>query len=284
MRETDITGWFEELTIGVILTTLNGDRSTIESVVTERIAEALAQHLSPGQLLQVSFSCHLFPDDDFSGITRRQDRRSEGTGSDGAKRVVDVLGSSVALIALSPLFLAIMILVKLTSRGPVFYKQSRVGENGREFTFVKFRSMVVNNDPTIHRKYVESLIEKKAGENGHFKIKNDPRVTWIGRFLRRTSLDELPQFFNTLKGDMSLVGPRPPIPYELEKYSLWHRRRVLEAKPGITGVWQVYGRSRTTFDDMVRMDLRYIRNRSFWLDLKILIKTPYAVLKGNGAC
>jgi lipopolysaccharide/colanic/teichoic acid biosynthesis glycosyltransferase len=174
-------------------------------------------------------------------------------------------------------------LIKLTSRGQVFFKQRRVGQFGQEFTFIKFRSMVVNNDPDIHRKYVEALIQNKAGGNGEFKIKNDPRVTPIGRFLRRTSLDELPQFLNTLKGDMSLVGPRPPIPYEMEKYALWHRRRVLEAKPGITGIWQVHGRSRTTFDEMVRMDLRYIRNRSFWLDLKLLLKTPYAVLKGNGA-
>ena len=112
---------------------------------------------------------------------------------------------------------------------------------------------------------------------------NDPRVTPLGRFLRKTSLDELPQFINVLKGDMSLVGPRPPIPYEFENYDTWHRRRVLEAKPGITGLWQVMGRSRTTFDEMVRLDLQYIRDQSFWLDLKILVKTPVAVLSGSGA-
>jgi lipopolysaccharide/colanic/teichoic acid biosynthesis glycosyltransferase len=131
---------------------------------------------------------------------------------------------------------------------------------------------------------VRSLIENKLDEPaGSFKIKNDPRVTAVGRMLRKSSLDELPQFINVLRGDMSLVGPRPPIPYEFESYSLWHRRRILQARPGITGEWQVHGRSRTTFDEMVRMDLRYIRNQSLWLDVKILLKTPLAVISGDGA-
>jgi lipopolysaccharide/colanic/teichoic acid biosynthesis glycosyltransferase len=144
--------------------------------------------------------------------------------------------------------------------------------------------MKVNNDPAIHKAYVQNLIQKKVDQsNGTFKIKNDPRITKVGRFIRKTSLDELPQFINVLKGEMSLVGPRPPIPYEFEHYYLWHRRRILEAKPGITGEWQVQGRSRTTFDDMVRMDLHYIRHQSVWLDLKILIKTPFAVVSGDGA-
>jgi lipopolysaccharide/colanic/teichoic acid biosynthesis glycosyltransferase len=141
----------------------------------------------------------------------------------------------------------------------------------------------VNSDPAIHKEYIRNLIGNKVGDSGAYKIKNDPRVTPIGRFLRKSSLDELPQFINVLKGEMSLVGPRPPIPYEFESYALWHRRRILEAKPGITGLWQVDGRSRTTFDEMVRMDLRYIRNQSFWLDVKILLKTPFAVLSGDGA-
>jgi lipopolysaccharide/colanic/teichoic acid biosynthesis glycosyltransferase len=144
--------------------------------------------------------------------------------------------------------------------------------------------MYLNNDSEIHRQYVRNLIAKKLDEgNGAFKIKNDPRVTRIGRILRKSSLDELPQFLNVLRGEMSLVGPRPPIPYEFEHYLLWHRRRVLETKPGITGEWQVYGRSRTTFDEMVRMDLRYIRKQSVSLDLKILLKTPLAVISGDGA-
>jgi lipopolysaccharide/colanic/teichoic acid biosynthesis glycosyltransferase len=190
----------------------------------------------------------------------------------------------VALLLLSPVFFSIAALIKATSKGPVFFKQRRIGQAGKEFTFLKFRSMHVNNDPAIHQEYVRKLISQELTEaDGTYKIKNDPRVTAIGRLLRKSSLDELPQFINVLKGDMSLVGPRPPIPYEFENYSLWHRRRILEAKPGLTGVWQVSGRSRTTFDEMVRMDLRYIREQCLWLDVKILFKTPLAVLKGDGA-
>ena len=144
--------------------------------------------------------------------------------------------------------------------------------------------MTAGSDPQIHKQYTRGLIRGNT-ENltNVYKIQNDPRVTAFGRVLRVSSLDELPQFINVIAGDMSLVGPRPPIPYEFECYQSWHRRRVLEAKPGITGIWQVNGRSRTTFDDMVRMDLQYVRNRSLWLDLKILLKTPFVVLSRNGA-
>jgi lipopolysaccharide/colanic/teichoic acid biosynthesis glycosyltransferase len=151
--------------------------------------------------------------------------------------------------------------------------------------------MVADNDPKIHQEYVENFISGKVKEetenqsNGVvYKIKDDPRVTAVGRLLRRTSLDELPQFWNVLIGEMSLVGPRPPVPYEFVVYDLWHQRRVLEAKPGVTGLWQVMGRSRTTFDEMVRMDLRYCQRWSLWLDIKILLATPVAVFKGSGAC
>ena len=142
--------------------------------------------------------------------------------------------------------------------------------------------MNMNNDPTIHQQFVKNLIENQV-THPTYKIQNDPRMTPIGRFLRKTSLDELPQFMNVLRGDMSLVGPRPPIPYEVENYRDWHRRRVIEVKPGITGLWQVEGRSRTTFDEMVRLDLRYIQHQSVWLDMKILAKTPLAVISGQGA-
>ncbi len=147
--------------------------------------------------------------------------------------------------------------------------------------------MKVNNDAAIHKEYVQKLISgalNQASETGNpvFKIQNDPRVTAVGRFIRRTSLDEIPQFLNVLAGHMSLVGPRPPIPYELEKYDTWHRQRVLSMKPGITGLWQVIGRSRTTFDEMVRLDIRYIREWSFWLDLRLLLATPWVVITGKG--
>lgn len=293
-RDTDITGWYKcHSTIGVILTTLNGTSpGTVKSVVLDKVTRALGSRLDPKQVQKIEISFHFFPEEQpGKKNTPSSDDKlyPDLRGSSGAldlfsKRVVDIAGSLIALIILSPLLFVISVLVKLTSRGPVFFKQRRLGKFGKEFTFLKFRSMYVDNNPEIHRTYVQDLIrEKITEESGVYKIQNDPRITPLGRFLRRSSLDEIPQFLNVLKGNMSLVGPRPPIPYEFECYDLWHRRRVLEAKPGITGLWQVSSRSRTTFDDMVRLDLRYIRNRSLWLDLKILLKTPLAVLSGDGA-
>jgi lipopolysaccharide/colanic/teichoic acid biosynthesis glycosyltransferase len=290
MRETDIIGWYQNSSVlGVILTTLNGaSRRTLENVVVARTRSVLSLQPVADYIQQVWISCHIFPDDENTG-TQTPDGMFDST-RDGetrvtnSKRVIDIAGSLMAIVALSPAFVVISALVKLTSQGPVLFKQRRIGESGQEFTFLKFRSMFVNSDPSIHREYVRKLITQELSETGGtYKITNDPRVTAVGKFLRKTSLDELPQFFNVLKGDMSLVGPRPPIPYEMEKYSLWHRRRVLEAKPGITGIWQIYGRSRTTFDEMVRMDLRYVREQSLWLDIKLLFKTPLAVARGRGA-
>jgi lipopolysaccharide/colanic/teichoic acid biosynthesis glycosyltransferase len=158
---------------------------------------------------------------------------------------------------------------------------------------LKFRTMSTGADHAVHREYVTALIKSGGqaettgrGEDGSplFKMANDLRVTPLGRVLRKTSLDELPQLWNVLRGDMSLVGPRPPLEYEVEQYQSWHRRRVLEAKPGITGLWQVSGRSRTTFDEMVRLDLRYARSNSLATDIKILLATPAAVIDGRGAC
>ena len=293
MRETDIAGWYRKSSIvGIILTALTETtQTTLESAVAKRIREVLSLTLDPLQAERVCISCHLFPSEDRGSKSGGNgDRmfypRNQGKNSKAAaamKRALDIAGSFAALIVLLPLFIIISVAIKLTSAGPVFFRQKRIGQFGEEFTFLKFRSMYVNSDPSIHKEYVQSLICRKVESDGTYKIKNDPRVTLVGRFLRKSSLDELPQFINVLRGEMSLVGPRPPIPYELEEYSLWHRRRVLEGKPGITGVWQVDGRSRTTFDEMVRMDLRYIRNQSFWLDIRILLKTPFAVLRGDGA-
>jgi exopolysaccharide biosynthesis polyprenyl glycosylphosphotransferase len=210
--------------------------------------------------------------------------------SELAKRAVDIVGSLVALVLFSPLLLIIAIGVKLTSLGPVLFRQQRLGQAGRPFTFLKFRSMYVNNNDAIHREYMKDLIANRVQEkteNGTgatvYKIRNDPRITPIGNFLRKTSLDELPQFFNVLLGEMSLVGPRPPIPYEVNDYDIWHWYRILARKPGITGLWQVRGRSMTTFDGMVRLDIQYIRTWSLWLDFKLLLATPMAVLRGKGA-
>ena len=197
--------------------------------------------------------------------------------------------SLAGILLLSPLLVIIAILVKVTSRGPVLFRQERLGQCGRPFQFLKFRSMRVDADSSIHEKYIEEFIKKNKTTTDRegcpvYKLVADPRVTRLGRFLRKTSLDELPQFFNVLKGDMSLVGPRPPIPDEIKQYDIWHRRRVLEMRPGITGIWQVHGRSRTTFDEMVRMDLQYARNWSIWTDIRLILKTPMAVLRGEGAC
>jgi lipopolysaccharide/colanic/teichoic acid biosynthesis glycosyltransferase len=206
-----------------------------------------------------------------------------------AKRAIDVAGSAALLLVLSPIFAAIAIAIKLSSEGPVFFAQERLGQFGAPFKCLKFRTMYSNNDPKIHRDYVERFIAGKAMEarsdSGSvvYKITNDPRITPVGRLLRKLSFDEIPQFWNVLCGDMSLVGPRPPVAYEFRVYDIWHRRRVLEVKPGVTGLWQVSGRSRTSFDDMVRLDLRYSQSWSLWLDLKILAATPRAVLTGDGA-
>ncbi len=207
-----------------------------------------------------------------------------------AKRAMDIVLSICALIILSPVMLIIALLIKLTSPGPIFFKQERIGYLGKRFVMYKFRTMRQSQDDQIHKNYIKNFIHNCSpnqpgceDEQPIFKIKNDPRVTPIGKFLRRTSLDELGQFINVLKGDMSLVGPRPPIPYEVELYDLWHRRRFLSAKPGITGLWQIYGRSTTAFNEMIRLDLAYVQNWSLKLDLKILLKTIGAVLSMKGA-
>jgi lipopolysaccharide/colanic/teichoic acid biosynthesis glycosyltransferase len=180
--------------------------------------------------------------------------------------------------------------IALTSKGPVLFRQQRLGEGGVPFVFYKFRSMRSEVDDRIHRDYVSNLIDGNLESVNQgkaarplYKMVADPRVTPIGRIIRRTSIDELPQLLNVLKGEMSLVGPRPPIPYEVERYQPWHLQRILGIKPGITGLWQVQGRSRTCFDDMVRLDLQYIRRCSLALDIKILLKTVYVVLKCDGA-
>ncbi len=205
------------------------------------------------------------------------------------KRGFDTIAVSLGLILLSPLLLLLAILIKLDSPGPVLYKQQRVGENGRLFMMFKFRSMHTNANPNLHKAYVTQLIKQNFGleqTNGNdqhsLKLENDPRITRVGRFIRKASLDELPQLFNILRGEMSLVGPRPPIPYEVDLYQDWHKRRF-EAIPGMTGVWQVRGRNRVSFDEMVRMDIEYIEHQSLWLDLKILLLTPLAVISGQGA-
>jgi exopolysaccharide biosynthesis polyprenyl glycosylphosphotransferase len=205
------------------------------------------------------------------------------------KRASDIVISTIALLILSPIWLIISLLIKFDSRGAILFKQERVGMDGRIFLCYKFRTMKADADESVHReaslKNIEGLSEANAGNNEKpvfGKVKNDARITKIGSVLRRTSLDELPQFLNVLRGEMSIVGARPPIPYEVEEYDIKHRRR-LDMKPGITGLWQVSGRNRLTFEEMVRIDLYYIENWSLWLDLKIILLTLPAVLRGDGA-
>ena len=203
------------------------------------------------------------------------------------KRTCDLVISAAAIIVLLPLWLLISVLIKLDSRGPVFYTQERVGMDGRLFLLYKFRTMEAGADSELHKEYQRKFIEGRAEANqgnAHkptYKLLADPRITRVGHWLRRMSLDEVPQLLNVLRGEMSVVGPRPPIPYEVEAYALWHRKR-LDMKPGLTGLWQVSGRNRLPFEEMVRLDLYYIENWSLLLDLKIILRTVFVMLGGEG--
>ena len=302
-RETDLVGWYKQGAIlGVIFTEVNLDGELpITETLRTKIGTAFVKHMGRDRAAKIAISLHIFPES--------WDKNSSGWVADSKlypdlkrkgsrkrlplviKRVIDVVGSGALLLMLSPFLAVIVALIKLTSKGQVIYKQERLGQFGARFKCLKFRTMYSNNDPKIHQEYVQQFISGKDGLNKSegsdkpvYKLVKDPRVTFIGGFLRKTSLDELPQFWNVLRGDMSLVGPRPPVPYEFEVYDIWHRRRVLEIRPGVTGLWQVSGRNRTRFDEMVRLDLRYCQTWSIWLDLKILLATPWAVINGGGAC
>jgi lipopolysaccharide/colanic/teichoic acid biosynthesis glycosyltransferase len=300
-RDTDVTGWYaDHCVVGVMFTEIaTGDSSSVPTTIIARVTETLRKNLTLEQFNRVSLSFHVFPEDwknDAQGpsnptlypdLSQREDARKSFRA---VKRMMDVLGSLLALVIFSPIFLFAALAIKATSRGPIFFRQGRIGQHGNSFMFLKFRSMYVNNDASVHKAYVQKLIAGKADKHpsdgngqGVYKLTKDSRITRVGSFLRKTSMDELPQFINVLKGEMSLVGPRPPVPYEVEAYDIWHRRRLLEAKPGITGLWQVSGRSRVTFDDMVRLDLQYARTWSPWTDIKILLRTPGAVVLGEGA-
>lgn len=212
-------------------------------------------------------------------------REPLSSGARIVKRSFDLLLSTLAIVLLSPLWLLIALLIKLDSKGPVFYTQERVGMDGRLFLVFKFRTMKAGAESDVHREYQRAFIAGRAeanfSDNGKptYKLLTDPRITRVGKFLRRTSLDEVPQLLNVLMGDMSIVGPRPPIPYEVEAYELWHRKR-LDMKPGLTGLWQVSGRNRLPFEEMVRLDLFYIENWSLLLDLKIILRTALVMLEG----
>jgi len=202
------------------------------------------------------------------------------------KHACDALISLILLIVLLPLFAIIAVAIKMDSNGPVFYKPQVVGKNSLLFKMFKFRTMVVDSDPGIHKEYVSKLIQGEIGETGKddqtLKITDDPRITKVGKFLRKFSLDELPQIINVVKGEMSLVGPRPCLMYEYEIYKDWHKKRT-KVRPGITGLWQVTGRSNVAFDDMILLDLYYVYNRNLLMDLNTLYETVFVVLQKKGA-
>jgi lipopolysaccharide/colanic/teichoic acid biosynthesis glycosyltransferase len=300
-RETDLVGWYKNgLVLGVIFTETSVEfKDSITEILRSKVVNALDDELSRKVTSNLVVTVHLYPESqDGDGGEPIADSRLYPDLTQGnpkkslpllVKRTTDIIGSSALLVLASPLLVVVALAIKLTSKGPVIFQQDRLGQFGARFKCLKFRTMYTDNDPKIHKEYCQRFIagradgETASGKTPVYKITNDPRVTPVGRFLRKASLDELPQFWNVLTGQMSLVGPRPPVPYEYAVYDIWHRRRVLEAKPGVTGLWQVSGRSRMSFNDMVRLDLRYSQSWSLWLDLKILVATPRAVLGGEGA-
>jgi lipopolysaccharide/colanic/teichoic acid biosynthesis glycosyltransferase len=225
------------------------------------------------------------------GLTRSEAAEQQVSGESrvaiALRRGFDVAFTLVLILLLSPVLIGVAVAVRLDSRGGAFFRQRRVGHREREFTLYKFRSMRVDADPRGHQEYVTALIKGQAatpddGGESLYKLAVDNRITPVGRWIRRWSLDELPQLFNVVKGDMTLVGPRPAIPYEVSEYPTWYRERF-SVKPGLTGYWQVSGRNERTYEEMVRLDIEYAERRSLGLDLRILLKTPWVVLSRKGA-
>ena len=301
-RDTDLVGWYGNgPALGVIFTEVGpaADGALVNALST-KVREALYRTLTVSQVNEISLTFHIFPedwsDDSPGGPVNSSLHLSLAQGLQQnkvalqVKRMIDIVGSLAALILCLPVLIVIAIAIKATSKGPILFRQTRLGQYGRKFTFLKFRSMYFKNDSRIHEQYVKQFIagSTSAGHDAHghqrpYKLVADPRITAVGGFLRKSSLDELPQLLNVLKGEMSLVGPRPPLTYEYECYDLWHKQRLLAAKPGITGLWQVVGRSKVKFDDMVRLDIQYSKAWSLWLDIKLLLQTPLAVVSGDGA-
>lgn len=301
LRETDMRGWYRaDSLVGIIFTEIQILNENVKKGLIKKIHGQLERFLEPDDLKIIRIFLHVYPEEideggkgnGFNSVfdTEASSPKPFRKNHDFIKRCLDLLGAGVALAVFSPFFIAIAAAIKTTSKGPVIFRQTRIGLHGQPFTFLKFRSMYIDGDEALHIDYIKQFINGHPAEagaqsegNGVYKLTKDPRVTPVGRLIRKSSFDELPQFINVLKGDMSLVGPRPPLPYECDLYDTWHKRRLRQVKPGITGLWQVHGRSSTTFDDMVRLDLKYIAERSLWMDIKIMIKTPGAVISCKGA-
>ncbi len=292
-RGIDIKGWYRDgKVIGILFTEISADG---QKNVVEKVTNALYSYFTTDDVAKFRISCYwypfnylkqsamfniFFPDNNQPSLKPKL--------SEISKRAIDILGSITGLLLFSPVFFFAFIFIPLTSKGPVFFKQNRVGKGGQIFKILKLRTMFLSNDESLHRNYVTNFIRGESvgfiNNSGKeiYKLTCDSRITSIGKFLRKASLDEIPQFINVLLGDMSLVGPRPPIPYEVSEYHHWHCNR-LQCKPGITGYWQTEGRSRTNFDNMVRMDINYIKRKSILLDLKVIFKTPFVLISSKGA-
>jgi lipopolysaccharide/colanic/teichoic acid biosynthesis glycosyltransferase len=289
--DIDVIGWWkQDVKVGLMRPLVHLDPAESMARVAAAVQHELGATGGRESAGRYSISLQMYPHQTGPAAPVAVDDgdRTKKTAADLSKRILDVAGSAALLALLSPVFLLITAVIKSTSKGPVLFRQVRIGQYEQPFTMLKFRTMHAGADQAIHEAYTTAFIGSGVPASGDdtgtvFKIVDDPRVTRLGHFLRRSSLDELPQLWNVLLGTMSLVGPRPPLPYEVARYKRWHRRRLTDVKPGITGLWQVTGRSRTTFDEMVRLDLQYARNHSLWMDIKILFATPRAVLSGRGA-
>ena len=286
IRETDELGWLDGGELGVLLTDTPAAGARI-------VAEALTTRLRSEGAKVDAPAVYTYPGDWIGPVPDAAGHTGEPYGAPPParrypawKRAMDVAGAAAGLVLLLPLLLLIALAVAVSSPGPVLYRQTRIGYRGRPFTVLKFRSMRTDAGEGAHAAYLAQLVAGTAAPNaaGEFKLRGDPRVTPLGAVLRRTSLDELPQLLNVLRGDMGLVGPRPEPCYAREGYSRWYHRRVLDTKPGITGPWQVAARSRVTYENMVRIDLRYARRPTLPGDLGLLARTLRAVVSGQGAC
>jgi lipopolysaccharide/colanic/teichoic acid biosynthesis glycosyltransferase len=305
VREIDVIGWYTYDTIVGILFREMKKGHAYSPLVRERILRRMYHYLNENVerkiIEQIFVSFHSFPESDVNIISNTpldlnlypdmslMNEKPATVFSFFLKTVMDLLGSILGIVILSPALILIAILVRSSSKGPFLFKQERIGLFGKPFTLLKFRTMYVDKGDDIHKEFVAGFIKGKvSGESQSeeqakvYKLTKDPRITPIGKILRATSLDELPQLFNVVRGEMSLVGPRPPVPYEYEQYDIWHKGRLVRFRPGITGLWQVEGRSSTSFDEMVRLDLKYMKEWSLWLDIKIILKTPWIALTGRG--
>jgi lipopolysaccharide/colanic/teichoic acid biosynthesis glycosyltransferase len=286
LRAVDAVGWYDESCLGVILPYCDSDTALR---LAGDICHMVRDSVSPIYTIQ-EYSCRVDsrpPCDACRACAANTARlaRIEQQGQSALplwKRVLDILGSAAGLILLSPLFVLAGLFIKCVSRGPIFFRQERIGHMGRTFRLWKFRTYEHKADTSQHEKYVKSLIEaarqsKGSQQTSMRKLDRAPGIIPFGNVLRKTCIDEFPQLINVLVGQMSLVGPRPPIRYEVEQYDAWHKGR-LYAVPGMTGLWQVSGKNRLTFNEMVRLDIQYLQSTNLWLDLKILLKTPIAIV------